>query len=316
MNGRCAGLLFGLLAALGGSSARADDGVTLKHKLIKGETLIYRMKSEMKQNQTFMGMVIDNETNIEAFTSMTVDNIDEKGNYQLTLKSERLKLKAKFGALGEYEFDSQSSERDKSSQIGVMTTPILERLSGIVYQASLSPEGEVLEVKGYAEQLADLLQGNQLGLQFAGGGTNEAARQQLKELFLDFPKKALQPGDSWEAPQDIVLPNVGKTRSKNTYRYAGPEKVGERQTAKIEVTSEVSVDIDIEMGGAKVTGTISTTSASGVMHFDPAAGRLVLGEGTMNMAGDLSVDVNGMIIPIRNEQSIKSRVDFLEKLPD
>lgn len=110
--------------------AAADDPVALKYKLAKGDRVIYRTKSMMKQSQTIAGMPMENEMDTETVQSFTVDAIDEKGNYQISVKGERIKMKAKFGALGDYAFDSQSSERDKSSMIGAAVTPLFERLSG------------------------------------------------------------------------------------------------------------------------------------------------------------------------------------------
>ena len=115
MNVRRVGLVLGVVIGFLGSAVRADDGVTLQYKLAKGDKLIYRTKSEMKQTQNIMGMAIENEMNNEAVSSLTVEGIDEKGNYQLTVKGERLKVNLKFGQLGDYVFDSQSSERDRKS---------------------------------------------------------------------------------------------------------------------------------------------------------------------------------------------------------
>lgn len=318
MNVHRVSVLCAAVIASIGLAVHADDGVTLKYKMAKGDKVIYRTKMEMKQTQTIAGMPFENEMTNEAVSSYIVDDVDEQGNYHLTIKAERLKVKSKFGALGgDYSFDSQSSERDKSSQIGAAVTPLYERLSGIVYQVKVAPDGDVLEVKGYAEQLKDILDANPLARQFGGGGaSNETAKQSLRELFVKLPDKAIKPGDTWDVSSEIELPQLGKNRGKSTYRYVGPDKVNDRGTAKTEVTGEMSFELNLEQDGAKVTGTLRSTSVTGTIHFDVATGRVLRGEGSVNLGGEITVDANGMIIPISNSQSMKSSFEVLEKVPD
>lgn len=315
MNARRLAVVLGFVGLLHAALV-ADDGTTMKYKLAKGDKLIYRAKMEMKQSQTVMGMTLENEMSNDAISSYTVDAVDEKGNAQLTVKGERVKAKAKFPALGEFTFDSQSSERDKSSAIGAAMTPLMERLSGILYQATVPPDGGVSSVKGYADQLKDLVEANPLTAQFAGGGSDEAAKQGLDEVFPKIGKAMAKPGDTWDVPVEIAMGKLGKMTGKSTYRFTGPDKVGDRATVRLEVTTDMSVELDIDMNGAKVTGKISTNNANGIVQFDILAGRVISSQSTASMGGTLNVNVNGMDFPVQNDQSMKTSAEYLEKLPD
>jgi hypothetical protein len=306
--------LMAMAAALAGSAA-ADDGVVFQYKMEKGDRHIYRAKMQMKQSQTFMGQNIETDFNTEAISSTTKDGTDEKGNAQLSIKNERMKVKVSIGPLGDYEFDSQSSERDKASMLGALMTPLFERLSTASYQMIVAPDGEVVEVKGYTELLADLVKDNPFGA-LTGGNSNEAAKQQHNDVFPKLPKKAIKIGETWESKTDTMMPGIGKVRGKSTYRYVGPDKVGDRETAKIEVTSEATIELDLDQGGNKVTGTLTTAGAQGTLHFDVAAGRVLSNESSTSITGDISVNAGGMIIPVRNEQNMKMKVEYLDKLPD
>src|SRR3990170_4414408 len=103
-------------------------------------------------------------------------------------------------------------------------------MSGSAVELVVTPLGEVKEVKGFAELFADLLKDNPIAVQFVGGGSNEAAK----------------PGDFWEVPFEIDLPKLGKFKGKRVYRYEGPDKVGDRTTAKIDVATELAGDLDID----------------------------------------------------------------------
>jgi hypothetical protein len=315
MNARRVAVLVPVLFGLT-QSAAADDGVVLEFKMAKGDRAIYQAKSEMKQSQNFNGMTFDNNTMSDMITSTTVERVDEKGNGVLGMKGERLKVKMTLGPLGDYAFDSQSTERDKSSQIGAGVTPIFERISGMAWQLTITPDGEITKVENYAEQLADVIKDSPFGAQFIGGGSNEGAKMMHSGTFPRLPKKAVKPGDTWEHSEDVVLPNVGKMKSKATYRYAGPDKLNGRETAKIEVTADVSVDIELDQMGAQVTGTVSTTSSTATIQFDVAAGRVLTSEEKTTMAGTLTVTAGGQSFAIQNDQTITNAVKYLEKLPD
>ncbi|MBI3465268.1 MAG: hypothetical protein HY000_19755, partial [Planctomycetes bacterium] len=283
---RRVGMFVGVLCGLVASAVQADDGVTLRYKRTKGEREFSLEKTVTKQSQTLMGMTFETSVESDVISSSTVDDIDEKGNYHLSQKTERIKVKGDFGAAGgTFEFDSKSSERDKASQIGVLLTPVLERMSGAVIQVVITPQGEVKEVKGFTELFSDLLKDNPLASQFTGGGTDEAAKFGVQARLPRFDKP-LQIGDAWEVPLRIELPNVGKVTGKQVYKYVGPEKVGDRVTAKLEVGGDLAVDVNVEQGGAQVTGSIKTTSSTGTILFDVEAGHILSSEGTQIMGGD------------------------------
>jgi len=174
----------------------------------------------------------------------------------------------------------------------------------------------VTAVKGYADQLRDLIESNPLTAQFAGGGTDESAMQALNAIFPKLGKAGAKPGDTWDVPVEIQMGKVGTLTGKSTYRFAGLDKVRDRATAKLEVSTDLSLELDIDMDGAKVTGKISTTSSSGTVQFDLAAGRVISGQDTVSMGGMLNVNANGTDIPVQNDQTIKTTVEYLEKLPD
>lgn len=308
------GLLI-LLASSSVSPAVAAEPVLLKYKLAKGEQLIYRQEQGMKQIQTVMGAKVDTDSNQEAIVSRTVDGIDEKGNATLKTKTDRRKLKIK-GQQGDYEFDSKSTERDTTSAIGGGVTPLLERLTGSEYEVSVSPRGEVVEVKGFAELVADLLKDNPFG-QFTGAAAdNKSARLNEQDTFLVLSEKPVKPGDTWEIPIEMEIPMVGKFKGKTVCVYEADDKVGDRKTVRIGTTTEMSIELNIEAGGAKVTGTISSTTSSGSVQFDPAAGRVVSAKREISMAGQLSVEAGGMVFNVDNNQTLTNAVTLLDKLPE
>ena len=305
----------GIICCLGFGTVLADDAISLRYKPTRGERLVYRCQTDVGQVQTIKDTKIDQELSQQQLCTRTVDEIDAEGNARVSLKTERFKLSAKFGPAGDYEFNSQSDQRDRKSKIGAAITPIFERLVGSKIRAVVTPHGEVREVTGYEELLHDLLVNNPIGLQFTGGGSNEAARMGLQDQFIVLSRNALKPGESWEVPWDTELPRLGKTRGKRIYKYVGPDKVGSLATAKIDATFELSYDVDIDMPEAKITGSVAVIKSSSVVQFDVAAGRLISSQASFSLRGELSVEANGEKTPIQIEQTQKITFELLDNLP-
>lgn len=303
-----------LVAGLFAGNLSAQE--TFRYKQEKGQKLIYRTSTEMTQTQTVLNMKIENTMSNESISSRTVEDIAADGTVKFNVKTELFKVKSKFGPLGEFKFDSKSTERERGSVIADALNPVYERLGGAELQVFVTPRGEVKEVTGYAELLGDLVRENPLVAQFTGGGTNAAAKISTQALYTVFSEKPVKPGETWENPFDIELPGVGKTKGKETITYVGPDKVGNRTTAKFTVATEMSFDLNLDMNGTKVTGTISTSESSGTVQFDPAAGQLVSAKNSFTLSGELNVNANGMNIPVQSSQVQTVTTEQLDKLPE
>ncbi|HLJ10135.1 MAG TPA: DUF6263 family protein [Planctomycetaceae bacterium] len=309
---------LGLAVALGLLIAPviAAEPVLLRYKFAKGEKLVYRTLHEEKQVQTIGDQKIETATNQNVVSSRVVDAVDARGN--ATLKSQVVRRKMSVdGPGGKFVFDSKSSERDTSSEIGGTVTPILERLTGSEYEIKMSPRGNVLEVKGFAELIADLVKDKPgAALQAGIMADNDGAKHSEQEEVVVFSEKPVEPGDSWEESFEVELKGVGKVKGKVFYTYEADDKVGDRKTVRIGVKTDVTVDLDVDAMGAKVTGMVSTNSSEGVVQFDPAAGRVVAVKHKMSMSGQLTVNAGGMVIPVDNFEEHVRTTELLSKLPE
>jgi hypothetical protein len=305
-----------LLAVVGAAAAQAAEPVLLQYKLQKGNKTYYRVATGIKQTQAIMGVNLENTISQEEFVSRTVEELDAESAARLTAKIERLKAKHNFSQLGEVVFDSASTERDKGSLLGAALTPLYERLTGSPVQVFLRPTGEIKEVRGYAEMLADLLKENPLRNQFVVGGTNAGAKLAMQSQLVILSDKPVNPGDRWESLVEVELGGVGKMKSKEMYTYVGPDKVGNRKTAQLAIVTEMAFDMDLAQGDAKVTGALTSMNSSGSAQFDPEAGCLVSLKTTYTLAGQINVAINGMNIPIQNDQTHTITVEQIDKLPE
>jgi len=166
------------------------------------------------------------------------------------------------------------------------------------------------------ELLGDVLKDNPLATQFAAGGSEEAMQIGLAEYIPPLSKEALRPGSRWEVPYQLNLDKFGKATGKRTYTYDGEGTVGKHKTAKISFTTELSFELDLDQGGAKVTGTLSVTQSKGTLHFDPKAGRVVSLANEFTLGGAINVAAGGQNIPVAMEQVQQIRMELLDRLPE
>ena len=221
----------------------------------------------------------------------------------------------KIGPLGEYTYDSKSDENEKGSTLGTSLTPIFDTLNGATLTVIHSPRGELVEVKGYAELLAEVLKDNPFGKQLINNGSNNSHKYSLTELYPVMKKEPAKPGDTWEEPFEMAMPKIGTAEGTRKYKFVGYDMVGKTKTAKITYTTDLTFKLDLNQGGQKATGELSIGKSSATVHFDPKMGRVVKVNSTFTLAGDISVSVNGNDITVGTQQTHTIALDLLEKLP-
>ena len=96
----------------------------------------------------------------------------------------------------------------------------------------------------------------------------------------------------------------------------GESEVNGRKTAKLTESGDVSIDLETTSGGAKVTGSLSSTDSIGTIHVDPQKGWIISKTGKVAFSGNLTVEAGDQTINIEQSQTHSYTVKLLEKLPD
>lgn len=305
-------LFVSLVAAIG----RADEPQQFRYQFKKGQELVFQQETETKQSQSLGGMDFSTTIKNSQIEAGKLQSVDDKGNFKFQTEIKRLNVEMNVARVGKYKFNSTDAEHEKGSVLGQALTPMYESLSGASITTVISPRGKIVGVEGLAELLQQSVKDNPLAAQFAGGGvTNDGAKVVRSEYYVEFPDKRLAVGDKWEIPMELELPKVGKVMGKSTYTFVGMEKLGNRVVAKITSTSDLSIDLNIEMDGAKVTGQLSSGANSGTAYFDPTLGQLVSRVGSIELSGSLKIEVGGNTIDLEQSQTVKTSTKLLDKLP-
>ena len=296
--------------------AQAEEPVKFRYKMNQDEKLIYETLSSVDQTQTVNGEDFKNEIKSREVFVHTLVEVGEDGHFKVQSENKRIVLSMKIGLSNQYKFDSKSSDNETGSALGGELTPLYETLSGAFNTFVQSPRGKILNVEDLSELLAEVVKDKPLAARFASEYTEKGMIASYNLLAIHFPEKAIKPGDTWKEPFEMDLPNVGKIKGETTYQYEGAGKVNGRKTAKFTSTTEISIDLDIKIGLADVTGSISSTESSGTIHFDPEKGRIVSLTSTIKMEGNLTVEAGGKTYNVTQNQTQKLTKKLLDKLPE
>ena len=294
----------------------ADEPLLLRHKLEKGSTHILRSKVENKTTQSIAGMNLDSAITQTGIEVRVVEDVDANGNAKIKTKTERLKAGTKIPVLGDYEFDSTKPERDKSSSLGSELTPLYERLVGSDLNFEVTSRGVVTSFTGYSQLVADVIKDKPLASQFAGGGSDNVAKLGAQGAWIVFPENAVKPGDKWENPLEMDLAGLGVIKGKETVTLLAIEVRDGHKIAKLSSFSDLAFDAKLDMGGAKVTGKITSTNSSGSSEFDITAGKLLKQTAELTLSGQLTVEVNNTQLPLQLTQTLSSEQVAIDKLPE
>lgn len=296
---------------------QAEDGFTFRFKAKTGEKRYYEISSKMEMSQKVAGMDLDTKMSSRQVIEREVAEPAEEGTIALRARTLRLQMNSEFPGVGEYKYDSKSTENNDGSAIGAAIAPLYDAISGAITDITLTPRGDVKKATGLANAVKGVLQGNPIAQQFAAGADNdEAVAHGMKEHFIQFPEKALQAGDEWEVPFEFTLPKLGKANGTTKYRYEGVEEKSQRKGLhKFSFSSSMDFDLDLKTDQVTATGKLKISDSTGTALFDAVAGQLISKKSRTTVGGDLNINAGGMAIAIQQEQTQSIELKRLDGKP-
>ncbi len=251
-----------VLAALAAAAAQ-DDGVRYEHKFTRGAARKFKIASTNKTSITMAG----NETS-ETRTSTTVIreevlDVDDKGGAKMKTTFVELKMKTKRGD-EETEYDSTKKE-DQEKVEGDPMLALFTAYVGKSVRMGVSKLGETS--RHDVSEVTDALEGNPMG-----GMVEGMVRQQIEMTSLVFPDKAVRKGDTWKRTATFAMAAIGNVKVDVEYTFAGVEKSGDVECAKVAAKTTVSFEED---DGAMVKIKVTSQDTSSTYWFDPSKGELL-----------------------------------------
>ncbi|MCH2131261.1 MAG: DUF6263 family protein [Pirellulaceae bacterium] len=254
--------------------AYADAGELVCWKLTKGQRFDVTMNQEMEQITVILG----NEVKVPQTTRMemawTINEVDEQGNFRITQEIKRLKVATQLPDQGELIYDS--NEADPPAGLATQLSTIMGPMINARIEQTMSPQGEVWDVKFPNAALA--------GLQQAPILKRMLSDEMMKKSFAlsspEFPKEALAKGQMWQTNAETKSP-LGVMKVTNSYTYGGTVQRAGKNFELMGVTVNTVFGADGNTLGTKVE--VKDQVSEGQILFDNENGYLVESKVKTNM---------------------------------
>lgn len=274
------------------SSGKASASRMLKFNLENGKA--YDYETNWLMDQEIMGQA----SKMEIFCTYGIEVVNETADIK-TLKSTYKRFKMHMKILGlDLKSDTDdpkpliSANESENDPAGLMSR-VFTGIAGKSFFMKVNQEGEILEVTGFKEIIAGILDSltvpGEIKVQLRASLQDQFNEQSTKDFFSNaffiFPAKEVKLGDSWKKTTMLG----GKIGGKQTTTYTVTAVEGDIYTLGTE--SGFSSE-----GEQKVTGTQTST-----LLVDSRTGLLVNGDYEQK----LKVDVEGMPFNINAKGYIK-----------
>ncbi|HQR09169.1 MAG TPA: DUF6263 family protein [Gemmatales bacterium] len=265
------------------------DGVNLRWQFKQGDTFNQESRSQLNQTVKVGDKEFKQDLVHTTLVKYTVSEVTPMG---ITLEQQIESMKATAP-------DGQPSPGNNA---------VLNQLQGAILKAKLSPDLQVKELEGY-DELLKRLAGDDPSIQRVAKAL--LSEEQLKNAIshsLGFvPQKATSPGATWNREMTIALGPLGSVRIGQAFKFEGMESVDGVSLAKITFQPTVAYSApkpDASNPELSITqGNIKLKEGSGVVYFDPAAGRLHHSTLKLTLTGDLTAKISGKEIPLTFDQT-------------
>jgi len=273
---------------------KTDDGkITLVWKMFEPKTVTYQeLTTKTNQDMEVMGQKISQKQNQTFYLKWTAEDKTKEGNFVVTQEIIGLNMNIEIGG-NKIEFDSEKKQPANPM------SDFFQALLGLKLKLTISPKMEVVNIEGQEDFVKKL------------GGTNpqmepllksilskEALQQMAEPTWGALPTKPVAKGDSWgnkDKPSKLNLGPIGTYTTIFTYTYEGIDE--KTKLDKISIKSELTYSKPEQKNGLPFTieeATLSSKDGKGFALFDRAKGRFAETSMTMDLVGDLTIDVGGM----------------------
>ena len=259
-------LCCALISALGIGllAPAAQAAVKLRWKFQPGKKVNYTMKMDMTQVMEIGDMPVGSKVSQRMDMTWEVKEVSEDGTAVMEQTIDRVRMEIVPAMVDPVpiKYDSQSKEQEPGAE---MLAPIFSAMVGQPFALTVTPLGEIKEVKLPPEMMAAMKEANPaVGAMF----TEDSMKEMMSRSMISFPPE-VEPGQKWNAEMEMANPLLGKQIVTTNYQYVGPEDRNGHKVEKVDVDVEMRFDANPDSQG---TVTLSDQSGKGVIYFDNEQG--------------------------------------------
>jgi hypothetical protein len=303
-----------------GQPAFGQD-VTLQYRWSKGEDVKYRVVQQTTSQVSGLPGVgeMNVEMNMSQVLRARVDDIAADGAATVTYVYESVRWDMK-SPMGMMSFDSAAADSPGASAVPAPMKQALSALIGESFVVVMSRRGQVMKVEGMNllmekmfktippdPNMAPVMEGLKKSF------SDDSMRGMFAQGQIQFPDRALKPGDTWEQEQSMTNPIAGRMTTTTIFTLKAIDTSGSR-VARISTTSTIKSDPNAGTTGPMgLKIQLGDGTGEGELMFDIAAGRLLRSETRMTMPTQMSMP--GPDGSAMNLKSVATSVIAMELIP-
>jgi hypothetical protein len=285
------------------------QAVTLKWKFDKGKSFYQTMVTETDQTMKVNNNNVKQTQKQTFYFSWKVDDV-AGDNVTLTQKI--------LGVIMDIDIAGSKISYNSTEATAPAQNPLSEffkQLVGSEFKVTLNTKDyTVTKIEGREKFLEKLIQANQQMKPLLETILSDKALKEMAEpTFAAMPGKPVAEGDSWTRETTLDMGPIGTY--KNVYKYTYRGKDEKTKLDKIEVETTLTYVAPKEqasgVGGLPFKikdANLKSGESKGMIYFDEAKGRVDHSDLSLDLKGELQIEIGGQTTKVDLEQKQKTTV--------
>jgi hypothetical protein len=277
-----AGPLLALLALLTAASPVAAQGVLLKYRWTKGDSLTYRMVNDTQSTISGMPGVgeIAVHQSMTQVLKVTAEDVTADGVATLRQSFESIRMEMD-GPMGKLVYDSAVPDKTANPMIDAFAK-VMGALVGESIIVVIAPEGTVRQVEGASRLMEKVLKGMPQDPAVAGAAqglksmlSDDALKTTLSQSFAKLPAEAVRIGDAWSGTLSMGNEMIGRIVGASTFTLKAIEGPADTPLGRIAVALTLKQEVTPPPSGPMgMVMKLGESKGEGEMQFNVARGRI------------------------------------------
>jgi hypothetical protein len=309
-----AGLGLWVLGGPATARGQAPAPVKLEARFPEGQTLRYRIQTNMNQLVTNLGMEMPGNLNRTVICSQTIGKRRGDSTLPIAVKVESFRERQRLPGGLDVSYDSKDAAAKVANSDLAFFNDVYRVAGRVAYTIVLDEKNKVKAIEG-ADALREKVErldpsARDLLRSRVAADTFKAEFEQGLAVLPDGPVK---PGDSWERTEAVDSGSGLELALRKKYEYAGTEKKGGKTLDKITgkvIEARCQQDTDSASPVKLTKSDLKVESSEGTVLFDREAGRVVESRGQVQLKGGLTMSAQGQDQRVNIELRIRSDVQL------
>jgi hypothetical protein len=273
------------------------------------------MTTNTKQTLKVMSMEVKQTQSQTFYIKWTTDKVEKDNTVVLKQEIIGVKMDIEIGG-NKISYDSQAKEQQTNP-----LTDFFKALVGAKFTLTINTKDmKVTEVKGQDEFITGLAKANpQLKALLETILSDKALKQMADPIFGVVPEGGVVPAKKeWTRESKLAMGPIGTYDTAYTYKYEGTKdkiaKIG--VTTKLTYTPPAAGKDDKGLPFKIVSANLKTDKAgTGEVNFNTEKGRVESSNMTLQLSGDLTIEIAGMNTEVNLQQTQDSSLKTMDKNP-